>query len=90
MCVFWPFYFILFFLVKEGGQRRTSERASKVLVPEQEPLLPGSTGGTNSTSCSFRNSMARGVARPHQGLVTRNCTAIDAAGAVPQMQDSGL
>ena len=54
MCVFWPFCFILF-LVKEGGQRRTSERASKVLVPEQEPLLPGSMGGTSCMSCWLRN-----------------------------------
>ena len=84
------FTVILFFLMREGGQRKAIERASNVLVPEQEPLLPGSTGGTNCMSCSFRNNVARGIAQPYQGLIKRNSTAIDTGCAMPLMQGSVL
>lgn len=89
MCAFCPFLFY-FFLMREGGHRKARERASNVLVPEQEPLLPGCTGGTNCMSCSFRNNVARGIAQPYQGLIKRNSTAIDTGCAMPLMQGSVL
>lgn len=45
------------------------QKEPKVLVPEQEPLLPGSTGGTNCMSCPFRNNVAQGIAQSYQELV---------------------